>query len=1292
MKLRPFLLAPMFLSAATLAALAQVAPVNIGKSPAGRVIRRAAAPTSSPNPADVAKKAASAVGLGSARGVGPLLVLSSAQIGFDGATATPSPRLARLTQLQFDRRPSTILKTWAGRTESKTTPTKEPAKDSLTVELETFQKHVTLGNWPAVKVYLAGLPAAESKAAYQQLLQSLQNNPVTPGARINQPRMIMGPDGQMQMFTPETHSFSVEDVIGLAAAAPGGLDQQRTAGLGAILKRALEGNTVVPDVVAHFHKEVEKGAGKAAFTKRQAAQLLMEANQPVGAGEFLPGLDKAITDKDSEGLNLVARYFLGVYEREKRRIDLEQAWSATQAILTLKDGKSADKEEALRRAVELAPKIKEELGQAWLDQSFTNHPERGMDILAAIGSLASQGLDTKTMEREERLKTLQLLKSAVDALLKAAPQLAAQWHDKQALLAVVWMREADYTKQWHITQSNNTGRRSRRIMYYDDSDLYFRQRNQPLPIHTAELLRTRPDKGWFANLDKGSRAKLAALLAHLYLKVDDEKMAFLFIEELAPTNKEETRDLVNEFLGVWTTNHDPNPVRQSDTYLSTFYINGVRYVPSSGGSADGIPLTRSKQDRNLEDLADWVTRMRKLPLDRLDEDLLVNAFTKCHSRAEVYRLDAIEKVFGPIAKIKPRTLATLIQNTRSNLAGVWRIPAEQQKNKTNRKPKDIEAEVLKGYELAGNVVSNALKQFPEDWSLNLARAALLHDETNYRQEVAKSSDYSTKREQAIANFHKAAALYADQVRKLSEDEETIAVYEQWFYASLGACDLREIDGDKLPDSRQAALIRKALLALPREVAERHMNKMAESLVANLSVVNPAIRYRYLKHGFEIVGDNKQAAAAKKVFDYYNDLVKEIKLDVVIDGSDKVGHGQPFGIFVNIRHTREIEREAGGFGQFLQNQSTPRLGYYVRGPAIDYRDRFEAAATEALKEQFEIVSKIYQTSKIHSRAAPDYGWRITPYAYLLLKPRGPQVDKIPPLRFDFAFEDNMTDYSDNQRATGYVVLPIESPPVPIDANSERGEPRPVRKLQITQILDERKADLGKLGLEIRAKAVGLVGPMDEILSLAPDGFEVAKIDDPNVSVAEFDKEGDDIAVVSERTWLVDLRAKQDRAAAPTNFRFASPKIETAEMVYQRYQDADLVPAEQEVTLEHEYRGRGKMWFWIAGTATLVLVGILLLAIVLVFRRRPQKTAGMQLPQTITPFTVLALLRRIQQTGNLGSDDKTALDHAMADLESRFFAEATSNGEINLRTLAEDWVRKVNKVPPNRRARRVAKMPI
>ena len=88
------------------------------------------------------------------------------------------------------------------------------------------------------------------------------------------------------------------------------------------------------------------------------------------------------------------------------------------------------------------------------------------------------------------------------------------------------------------------------------------------------------------------------------------------------------------------------------------------------------------------------------------------------------------------------------------------------------------------------------------------------------------------------------------------------------------------------------------------------------------------------------------------------------------------------------HTREIERESGGFGKYLQNQTSMMYAYNYGRPLENYRDKFEEAARIALDEHFEVLSVTFQEPDIHSRAAEEYGWRITPYAYLLLKPSGP----------------------------------------------------------------------------------------------------------------------------------------------------------------------------------------------------------------------------------------------------------------------------------------------------------------
>ncbi|HEY8503399.1 MAG TPA: hypothetical protein VIL46_02375, partial [Gemmataceae bacterium] len=1175
--------------------------------------------------------------------------------------AAESPRLQKLRQLQFDRRPSAILKAWS---EPKDRPKDKPKgpKDSgakpkdgekkeeseldpIDAELKLFQRNVTLGDWPAVKKYLATLPEEEAKAGYKQLLQSFQRMPgMPPGADPGMPGMPRTPIPPQLM---ERHVFSAGDVVGLASCAPRGIDEDVIKGLGVILGKALESGTVVEVAVERLKAEAARPEGEAVLTRRQAAKLLAAAGQAAHIGDFLPEVAEAEKARDLEALNLLAQHYVALYAREKKAALLEKSWETTQAILATPgpgggpgsglpgpdEDERAQKEAALVRAVELAPKLREELGKDWLAKSFTDRPQRGMDILATVGTLTAQGVQRAPRDASGRLKALQLQKTAVDALLEASPGRAAEWANTLTLLASNWLNEAECSRLFDT--STSLGPRMHRDVY---GNIYFvnpggapgpvmgavPQQNRPEAIPTGELLEAAPAGAWLERTDPGVRPKLEVSLAQLYLKANEEDAAFPFIEGLARSHPDKARELADEFLRVWARNHDPNAARS--------YTNPYMFMYGFEQRAQGIPLTRSKQERNLEELAGWVARLKKLPIPGPDEELLARAFTACHSSAEVYRLEAIEKVFGPIGSLKPGTIAGLAQTMRENLLGVWRAPAVQEEKKTNRKQKDIQAEVLRGYALAQGVLDGALEKFPDEWSLHLAKAALAHDELNYRREVAKSSEYAARRDAAMARFRKAAELYAKVAPGLPEEETSTRAYELWFYASLGACDLGQLGEEKQPDPRQPELIRAAILGLGGELAEKHMSRFANLLFTRMSAVKPAAKFRYLRGGFAVVGDHEQAREARKVFDYYKDLVTEIKLDVRVDGSDVVGHGRPFGVFVNLRHTREIERESGGFGRYLQNQNSMYYAYNYGRPTADYRDRFQEAAAKALEEHFEVLSVTFQSEKVNSRATGEYGWRYTPYAYLLLKPRGPRVDKIPPLRIDLDFLDT----------SGYVVLPVESPAVPIDASAERGEPRPFEKLTITQTLDERQADKGRLLLEVKATAHGLVGELDELLELNPEGFERVKVDDQGVSVAKFAEDAAGNFVVSERLWTVTFRAKEGLPELPKSFAFGTPKVEAEEVVYQRYRDADLVPAGAVADLEQRYGevSSRRLW-WVAGGGA-ALLALAAGALVWRIRRRPAAPPRSALPERLTPFTVAALLRRARERDGLGEAERAELE--------------------------------------------------
>ncbi len=1180
-------------------------------------------------------------------------------------------RMAKFLQSRFDRRESSIMKAFAAPKEPPpdvppiwleiARPMPGPGYDPLPrkdwdqrigSEIERIQRHVTLGEWAAVKQWIAERPPDMASKIYDQLLTSLLM-PQMPVMEQPQPwqmlAMQMGlvpPPMQLQPRQIEQNIILPDDVLQLADASPVPLTPDSIKKLALMLKMALLRGNFVEPFVARLQAGTERLGGKDPERRNAAVKLLIAADRMAECGKLLPTPEEAASAKEADTPNLMARYHLSLHEKEKKSEHLERAWTATQAVLAMPKVEPAARQEALERVLRLVSEVRDTLGKAWVEESFTKLPELGVEILAATGSLASTN---RHKGIQERLALIRLQSLAGEAMLRSRGGRAPEWTATLNLAALTWLREAELTR---AAQPVDDGPE------YDDwGNFYYRHRSQrpqaPQVLETADLLQTLPGDAWMGHVDPSLQPRFLIMIAQLHLKAGHEDKAFAFLERVASAHPKEGRDLAHEFLTVWTNNHDPNKDRRRTSRYMYFYGYNPR--------ADGIPLTRSQQVRNLDELSAFVKRLRALNFKDLDEKYFVSAFVASHSAAEVYRYEDMERVFGSIDSLKPEVLAQLLQTMRANLGGIWRKPDVQQQKGTKRKDKEIQAEVIRGYAVAARVLEVAVRKHPEHWAVRLAEAAIAFDENVFHAGLSRSPDYSPKRQAAFASFQKAAELYAKAMPSIQEPEQTSEVYEIWFYASLGAADIAGLKSEQPVDASQQEIIRAAILALPGTAAERHLGRFANALQTRLTSVAAELKHRYLKAGLAIVKDHKTCRDARKVFEYYDDLVSELKLHAHVDGPTVVGHGRPFGLFVDLRHTVEIERESGGFQKYLQNQNTGGGWYWNFGRSpIDYRDRFEETAREALRDRFEVLSVTFHSDKIESRGDPQPGWRMTPYAYVLMKARGPEVDAIPPLRLDLDFLDT----------SGFCVLPIESAKIPIDASKPAGAPRPLDKLKIAQTLDERKAKEGKFALEIRASARGLVPELDALLDLAPPGFEIVKTDDAGASVASMDAESEVNAALTEHTWTVEMRVKP--GVAQKTFRFGRSRAAGAEMVYQRYVDADLSAVTEEVDLENLAGRRAARWPWFAAG----LCGVAILGAVALVRRLRRTAAPVraayELPSDLNPFSVLTLLRRMRRDARL-AELAGPLDESIARIEQHFFNRGAGDAP-DLRQLAEGFVRR------------------
>ena len=134
----------------------------------------------------------------------------------------------------------------------------------------------------------------------------------------------------------------------------------------------------------------------------------------------------------------------------------------------------------------------------------------------------------------------------------------------------------------------------------------------------------------------------------------------------------------------------------------------------------------------------------------------------------------------------------------------------------------------------------------------------------------------------------------------------------------------------------------------------------------------------------------------------------------------------------------------------------------------------------------------------------------------------------------------------------------------------------------------------------------------------------------VGCQEFEEDTERNLVVSERTWTLTLQGVQGQAALPKTFQFASAKVPIQEMVYQRYQDADLQAVEQVIPLEKTYATKGANWFlWSLGLAG---SGLLITGAALALKPRPAKPqADSTLPEHLDPFVQGNAGRRDHEAG-------------------------------------------------------------
>ena len=1185
-----------------------------------------------------------------------------------GATPEGDRRFQELGRLTFDRSPTNVIRELALRASGSRTNL-GPAQQ--------FQSDAVVGDWPAAGRFLATLPPAEAARLYRSLVDQM-----TRALRIP-PSGPLPPDGGIAANVPQGSpatqrpapavAILPEEVIAIADAHPGPLDEETAQALGVLLRGTLRNPGLLEPVVAQLRRGTPRLGGSDPGSRAAAAALLIGAEALGEAGPFMPPEPPAGEPGEPRSLDLHARFLAA--EAQQARIPGEatdlrrRAWGMNLRILRHPSGESPGREAALRRLMQLAPHTAQGADGAWIPRLLEGTPDQRMSLLATTANLTASGIALR--DPVQRQRNLLFARQLVEGLLTPAGAntgATPRWEKPLEVLAILWLHEAELSSLRHRKA------RPRGAAYdaygnaispgvgdYDPEELQNRDPLTPPPIPHEGVIASAPTPAWLDRLTPllGTRVRLS--LVDLHIRNEEEAAALPLLRDVARVAPTAATRAARELLRSWGRTHNPNGNPNASEYQA-------RLGYPQGMPAAGIPLTRAAQERNLRELATLARELKSSVPGAPDEKALVAAFAAAHSQAEVYRTEDLEAVFGPVRELSPATLGELLQSLRGRLAGQWRSPKTQQQAQTHRSDRELSAEVTRGYTLLSTLVDQGIAGAPADWRLHLARGAALFDwaEFDYGNK-ADLATYGAKRDAAFAALEQAAALYARVAPTLGASEETAAPYQQWLNATLGASDLAYLSRPAEPSPKQLDRITAALGALPQPSRDRHLGLLGRALSENLQSLKPELKPLYLDAALQVIGDHPSGEEARRVLTYYKDLLREIQLDLRVDGTPRVGHTEPFGVFVALRHTEAVARESGGFGRYLQAQ--PGQGFTPFGqPQPSYREDFERQARERLAPGFEVLSITFHDPKGGPRGYGRPGWSESPYAYLLLKARDAAIDRIPSLQLDMDFLDRH----------GQVVLPIASSPCPIDARPETGDPRPAGAVEIIEILDPRELASGRVTLEIKASAHGLLPPLDSLLSLDQPGLVRSPVPPtpPGIQRVEASPEG--VTAFSEQGWSVTYHPDPASRGEAT-FRFPLPREDSTKVTFKRLEQGDLLllsPESAHQGLPLQPRGsfrRNLGW---------LLPALLLLAATALWRLRSLRRAEATqqpprhpAPAHPTPFSVVGLLERIQQDPalHLTRGQREELQHQLEALRKAHFGRgpAPTASEESLRTLAKHW---------------------
>ncbi len=1160
-----------------------------------------------------------------------------------------------LLTMKFDRSPEALL-----------AATRAQRKSDPLSPIEEFKMSVMFGDWSAVGKALASLPPEPAAAGYAKLLESLADQSIPVGMILRTPDQESDDEepyernNRLQKERSEMKGKSApllsEDFYALVEASPADLRESNIPALTKMIKSALgEGGRAT--LVAKLKTGWKGLGGTTPEGKILATRLLSSLGWIADAESFLPLKNEEWEGADPTQLVFAMEYFTqkGIASRDERQ--LQQAADLCAWLMKTSRFGNYTRPQfrlAMDRLVQLLPVLEPEDAQKLIREQLFKQTATLSDLISIIGELGQTAANGKDLQaRAANLGTQHLILQALVSKEDKLPQ-------NVVVLVMNWLTEAEGCYRAGGVVATDMSQAERMMMRR-----YGMGRQEEITnLSTEQILATAPPLELMAKLNPGlaQRVQLTLIKVNI-LRPDQANLTLLrdYVKAHPGLEREVCQDVLAGWVSKRTKPAESAQVKQMRAY-------GMYIPPQMLQAGSGIPLTRLRQNQNIEYFKNLLAELREISPEPLDPSLIVQAFMTLHSGAEVYRIEDIEAIFGPPEKMVREELLELLGGMRARLGEQWRDPKAQQQAATNRTEQEAKDEVSRGYRTALELVKRGIRPEDADWAAFITRGQLFFDASQYEFErQVKLTEYVSLRDEGFSSFRKATELYAAKVPNLPRGQWTIAPYQAWFFVMLGASDLAQLTTNTARTDPGLSAIGDAMRSLPSGVGDKHLEMFAKMLGELFPRVPANIRQRFLGSGLKIVGENNPAArAATKSLDYYQELLNEIQLRVTVDGPTRVGHGQPFGAFIGLETTRQLLRESGGFNKYLQNQSPQQQMGGQGGGRQNLRDDFTKNIHGALDETFEVISITFPASAGKAIDLPRDGWVETPFAYLVMRAKSAAVDRIPSIQIDMDFVDQ----------PGQVVLPVLSQVQPLDAKDAMVENRPCNELALTLTMDEREWKDDKVVVEIQARGQGIIPAIDGLFDTKRDGFDLETVDS-NLSLTEFVCDGKQRIPHADRNWQLTYKRKPDlRGDVVFPFPALKTGITPVSIEYKHYQDADLVvvdaaKATAGIKLDSQVGNTPRNALLLGLLAAVIAVGVWL--------KRMKKSGpsvvaeDLTVPTDPTPFSTVAFLRRIRtnHAPQLTEKDMSALSAQINEIESGYFSGANPPS-IDLPAVINKWL--------------------